>query len=47
MIATDIYVSKTFSISQRLAVESDPELAILRNVSVFNLGVSWLALNFG
>ena len=47
-IAKNFYVSKNFCTSQvQLPAESDPELALLRNASVFNLGLALLELTFG
>jgi hypothetical protein len=47
-IAKNIYVSKIFSAPQtQFPAESDHELALLRNLSVFNLGLALLELTFG
>ncbi|KAF4632645.1 hypothetical protein G7Y89_g5493 [Cudoniella acicularis] len=47
-LAKNIYVSKTFSPPQtNAAMQTDPDLPLLRNVSVFNLGLALLELTFG
>lgn len=46
-LAKNFYISKGFSALPTLSAESDPELALLRNASVFNLGLALLELTFG
>lgn len=47
-LAKNIYVSKTFPSPKRdVPLETDPDLPLLRNVSVFNLGLALLELTFG
>jgi hypothetical protein len=47
-LARNIYVSKSFPKSQiTLSAQADPDLALIRNVSVFNLGLALLELTYG
>ena len=47
-LAKNIYVSKTFPSPQNdIPSKTDPDLPLLRNVSVFNLGLALLELTFG
>jgi hypothetical protein len=47
-LARNMYVSKSFPKSQiTLLAQADPDLALIRNVSVFNLGLALLELTYG
>jgi hypothetical protein len=47
-LARNIYVSRSFPKSQRrISNDIDPDLALIRNVSVFNLGLALLELTYG